>query len=170
NRFRYQEQLLMGYAALERRFKRFSAQVGLRAEQTIMDGNSVSADIRFRRSYVNLFPSVFLLHRLDSAGKKSLVLNYTRRLSRPSFATLNPYRLQFYDFLAQIGNPDLLPEYTDRVEAGITLAGGLSWDVYYATTSNTMAQYAETVNKMIEYQIRNFGSSHRIGTSMYLPV
>ncbi|MFC7523164.1 outer membrane beta-barrel protein [Parapedobacter sp. GCM10030251] len=170
NRFRYQEQLLMGYAALERQFKRFSAQIGLRAEQTIMDGNSVSADIRFRRSYVNLFPSVFLLHRLDSAGKKSLVLNYTRRLSRPSFAALNPYRLQFYDFLAQIGNPDLLPEYTDRMEAGITLAGGLSCDVYYATTSNTMAQYAETVNKMIEYQIRNFGSSHLIGTSMYLPV
>ena len=170
NRFRYQEQLLMGYAALERQFKRFSAQVGLRAEQTIMDGNSVSADIRFRRSYVNLFPSVFLLHRLDSAGKRSLVLNYTRRLSRPSFAALNPYRLQFYDFLAQIGNPDLLPEYTDRVEAGITLAGGLSWDVYYATTSNTMAQYAETVDKMIEYQIRNFGSSHRYGTSVYAPV
>lgn len=170
NRFRYQEQLLMGYAALERKFERFSAQLGLRAEQTVMDGNSITSDIRFRRSYVNLFPSVFLMHRLDSAGKKSLVLNYTRRLSRPSFAALNPYRLQFYDFLAQIGNPDLLPEYTDRVEAGVTLAGGLSWDVYYATTSNTMAQYAETVDKMIEYQIRNFGSSHRYGTSVYAPV
>lgn len=170
NRFRYQEQLVMGYAALERQFRRFSAQVGLRAEQTIMDGHSVSADIRFRRSYVNLFPSVFLLHRLDSAGKKSLVLNYTRRLSRPSFSALNPYRLQFYDFLAQIGNPDLLPEYTDRVEAGVTLMGGLSWDIYYATTNNTMAQYAESVDKVIEYQIRNFGSSHRYGTSIYAPV
>src|SRR3546814_13392227 len=92
---------------------------------------------------------------------RSLVLNYTRRLCRPSFAALNPDRLQFYDFLAQIGNPDLLPEYTDRVEAGITLAGGRSWDVYYATTSNTMAQYAETVDTMIEYQIRS--EERRVG-------
>src|SRR3546814_19327224 len=101
---------------------------------------------------------------------RSLVLNYTRRLCRPSFAALNPDRLQFYDFLAQIGNPDLLPEYTDRVEAGITLAGGRSWDVYYATTSNTMAPYAEPVDKMIEYQIRNFDSHNSFGTSVYAPV
>ncbi|MGK6352055.1 outer membrane beta-barrel protein [Parapedobacter sp. DT-150] len=170
NRFLYNEQLVMGYTSLEHKYKRTSAQLGLRAEQTIMDGNSVTADIAFRRSYLNLFPSVFIMHELDSAKKTSLLLNYTRRLSRPSFAALNPYRLQFYDYLAQIGNPDLLPEYTNKVETGITWGSGLSFDVYFATTSNMMVQYAESVDKIIEYQIRNFDNSYTYGASLFAPI
>src|SRR5690606_26577309 len=132
NRFLYREQLAMGYAAMEYAFDRTKVQLGVRAEKTIMDGHSVTADIRFHRSYLNFFPSAFILYQLDSAKRNSLVLNYTRRLSRPSFAALNPYRLQFYDYLAQIGNPDLLQEYTDRIETGITFGNGISTDVYFS--------------------------------------
>lgn len=170
NRFRYEEQLVMGYASLERKLKRTSIQVGLRSEQTIMDGNSIIAGIQFHRSYLNLFPSVFLMHELDSTGKTALVLNYTRRLSRPSFAALNPYRLQFYDYLTQVGNPDLLPEYTDRVETGINFGSGMALDVYFSKTSNMMAQYAESVDKVIEYQIRNFDNSYTYGASLFVPL
>src|SRR5690606_10825808 len=138
--------------------------------KTIMDGHSVTADIRFHRSYLKFFPSAFILYQLDSAKRNSLVLNYTRRLSRPSFAALSPYRLQFYDYLAQIGNPDLLSEYTDRIETGITFGNGISTDVYFSATNNMMAQYAASVDKVIEYQIRNFDHSYVYGASLYAPI
>ncbi|WP_257669786.1 outer membrane beta-barrel protein [Parapedobacter tibetensis] len=170
NRFIYKEQLMMGYASLEHKLKRTSVQLGLRAEQTIMDGNSFTAGIQFHRSYLNFFPSVFIMHELDSAKKTSLLLNYTRRLSRPSFASLNPYRLQFYDYLAQIGNPDLLPEYVNRVETGVTFGSGISFDVYFSSTDNMMAQYAQSIDKVIEYQIRNFNHSYRYGVSLFAPI
>ncbi|MGV3762398.1 outer membrane beta-barrel protein [Parapedobacter sp.] len=169
NRFLYREQLLMGYAAMEYNVNRTNVQLGVRAEKTIMDGHSVTAGIQFHRSYLNFFPSMFILYQLDSTKHTALVLNYTRRLSRPSFTALNPYRLQFYDYLTQIGNPDLLPEYVDRIETGITFGNGISADVYFSATDNMMAQYAASIDKVIEYQIRNFDHSYMYGTSLYAP-
>jgi len=102
----------MAYASIEKGWNSFSVKAGIRAENTQMDGNSITANEQFRRDYLGLFPSVFANWKLDEKTGSAVYFSYSRRLQRPSFSDLNPYRLQFDDYLYQLGNPELTPEYT----------------------------------------------------------
>jgi hypothetical protein len=80
---------------------------------------------------------------------------------------LNPYRLQFDDYLTQLGNPDLLPEYTHKLELGSSVLKNISADIYYSITTDKIAQFANPVsNNIIEYQPKNFDNSYEYGGSL----
>jgi outer membrane receptor protein involved in Fe transport len=171
NRFIYKENLAMAYASLEKSWKKFSVKAGLRTEQTHMDGNSITANQQFTRNYIGLFPSVFINQKLNEEKGSAVYLSYSRRLQRPSFVDLNPYRLQFDNYLTQLGNPDLTPEYTHKLEVGTFFWKGYSADVYYAVTTDKVAQLAKPVaGNIIEYQTRNFNNSTEYGFSVFAPV
>ncbi len=171
NRFIYQENLSMAYASLEKAWGKLSAKVGLRAEHTGMDGNSITGNEKFKRDYLGLFPSFFILQKLNEEKGSAIYLNYSRRLQRPSFADLNPYRLQFDDYLTQLGNPNLTPEYTHKLEIGAMFLKGFSADIYFALTNDKIAQLANPVDgNVIEYQRRNFDSSNEYGFSFNAPI
>ena len=171
NRFIYKEYLSMAYASMEKTMGKVSAKLGLRAEHTRMDGNSVTAGETFNRNYLSLFPSLFMQRRLNESKGSAVYLSYSRRLQRPSFADLNPYRLQFDDYLTQLGNPDLLPEYTHKLELGASFWNSFSADIYYAFTSDKIAQLASPVKgNVIEYQTRNFNNSKEYGFSLNAPL
>lgn len=171
NRFIYKEDLFMAYTSVSKSIKNLSIKGGLRAEETSMDGNSITGNETFKRNYLSFFPSIFLLQHLNKTKGSSLFLNYSRRLQRPAFSDLNPYRLQFDDFLTQLGNPDLLPEYTHKIELGTALGKGISADIYYTITTDKIAQLASPVNdNVIEYQNRNFNNSKGYGLSVNAPI
>jgi outer membrane receptor protein involved in Fe transport len=166
NRFIYDEKLSMGYASLEKTWGKLSAKVGLRAEHTAMKGVSVTGNEQFKRDYLGLFPSFFINQKLDEQRGDAVYLSYSRRLQRPGFADLNPYRLQFDDYLTQLGNPALTPEYTHKVEVGTIFWKNFSADIYYALTLDKIAQLANPVGNVIEYQTRNFNNSNEYGFSL----
>lgn len=171
NRFVYTEYLSMAYTSLEKAFNKLSMKIGLRAENTTMRGDLITKNEKFNRNYLSLFPSFFLTQKFDEKTNSVAYLSYSRRLQRPSFAYLNPYRLQFDDYLTQLGNPDLLPEYTHKMEIGATFWKNLSADVYYSITTNKMAQFANPVaNNIIEYQPKNFDNSYEYGFSLNAPL
>jgi outer membrane receptor protein involved in Fe transport len=171
NRFIYKEQLSMAYASLEKSWGRWSGKLGLRAERTDMDGKSITGNESFKRDYVGLFPSLFISRNLDEKSGRAVYLSYSRRLQRPSFADLNPYRLQFDNYLTQLGNPNLTPEYTHKIELGSVFYKAFSVDVYYALTTDKIAQLANPVSgNIIEYQTRNFNRSNEYGFSFNAPI
>lgn len=171
NQFIYKESLSMAYASLEKSWKKTNIKAGIRAEYTNMNGNSITANQQFTRDYLGLFPSVFINHKLNEEKGDAVYFSYSRRLQRPSFSDLNPYRLQFDDYLTQLGNSDLTPEYTQKLEVGTLFGKGFSADVYYAVTTDKIAQLAKPVaNNIIEYQTRNFGSSTTYGFSLFAPI
>jgi hypothetical protein len=171
NYFIYNENLLMAYSSLEKTIKSFSIKAGLRAEETFVKGNSVTSNQQFSKNYLGLFPSLFILKTFNEEKGSSMHLNYTRRLQRPSFSVLNPYRLQIDNFTYIIGNPDLLPQYTHSVELGYDFLKGYSADIYILSTKNVIAELANPVNgDMLEYQTKNFNNSTEYGFSFYAPV
>ncbi|WP_169306884.1 outer membrane beta-barrel protein [Pedobacter polaris] len=171
NRFLYRENLSMAYASLEKTWGKLSAKVGLRAEHTDMDGNSITGNEQFKRDYLGFFPSAFISQKLNEQSGSAVYLNYSRRLQRPSFADLNPYRLQFDDYLTQLGNSGLTPEYTHKLELGAIFWKGFSADLYFALTNDKIAQLANPVaGNVIEYQRRNFNSSNEYGFSFNAPI
>ncbi|WP_285057897.1 outer membrane beta-barrel family protein [Pedobacter ginsengisoli] len=171
NHFIYSEYLSMAYASINKIKGKTNIKLGLRAEQTRMNGESITSGERFSRNYIGLFPSLFITQQLDEEKKNSLYFSYSRRLQRPSFADLNPYRLQFDNYLTQLGNPDLLPEYTHKIELGSLFWKGFSAEIYYSLTTDKIAQLASPVSdNIIEYQTRNFSNSYEYGFSVDAPV
>ncbi|RZL13307.1 MAG: TonB-dependent receptor [Pedobacter sp.] len=170
NQFLYNEYLSMAYASASRAFGKTSFKLGLRAEHTRMIGNSVTSGQTFKRNYLALFPSLFITRKMGDKEENAVYFSYSRRIQRPAFSILNPYRVQFDDYLAQLGNPDLLPEYTHKLELGSVLYKGITVDTYLAITTDRIGQLANPTNKAIEYQPRNFSSSTDYGMNIYAPV
>lgn len=120
NHFLYQENINAAYTNFRKNYARLGLQLGLRAENTHLQGhqlgNSEVPAQRFSQDFTNLFPSAFLSYKLDSLGKNTLTLNYTRRITRPSYAMFNPFLVFKDNNLYETGNPDLNPYYQSRVE------------------------------------------------------
>ncbi|MBB5439573.1 outer membrane receptor protein involved in Fe transport [Pedobacter sp. AK017] len=171
NQFIYDEHLLMAYVTLEKNIHKTSIKLGLRAEETDMKGNSITSGQTFSRKYLGWFPTAFLVQKLNEKTGSAIYLNYSRRLRRPQFNYLNPYRLQLNDYEVMTGNPDLLPEYTHKIELGYNFWNGFSADVYYSRTENTIAQFVNPIaDNVIEYQPRNFNNSSDYGITLDAPV
>jgi hypothetical protein len=171
NHFLYNEKLYMAYASFEKTAKNTSLKIGFRGEETRVGGNSVTSNQQFSKNYFGLFPSFFINHAFDPKQNQSVHFSYSRRLQRPAYRELNPYRLQIDNFLVTVGNPDLQPQYTHNFELGLDLKQGYSVNVYFAHTSNAIAQFAQPIqNNILEYQFRNFSNSTDYGGNINIPI
>lgn len=78
-------------------------QTGLRYEYFNLDSNSATGDIR--RKSADLFPSVYLSHKLSEL--QTLQLSYNRRVSRPSYNDFAPYYVFIDPSTSFTGNENL---------------------------------------------------------------
>jgi outer membrane receptor protein involved in Fe transport len=132
NNFIYLENIHAVYLQASNQTGKFSYMGGLRAEYTDLSTELVKSDTTNPRSYLNLFPSVFLSYELSKTS--TVQLNYSRRLSRPRFRDLLPFTSFSDPRNFRAGNPDLNPEFTHSFEAGYLQyfeKGSLLSSVYY---------------------------------------
>ncbi|GAB3499926.1 outer membrane beta-barrel family protein [Spirosoma knui] len=114
NYFIYEESILSGYGQLNRVFGKLRLQVGMRAEQTGSLGRQLSSASSFRRHYLRLFPSALLSYTLSD--QHALGLQYSRRIDRPSYASLNPFAFILDPYTFHVGNPGLQPQFTQAID------------------------------------------------------
>ncbi|MRG48424.1 TonB-dependent receptor [Chitinophaga sp. SYP-B3965] len=168
--FLYDERLLMFYGSFEKMIRRTSIKAGLRGEQTYSKGISLISGETIRRNYFGWFPSLFIDHTLDEQKGNSIHLNYSRRVRRPAYNDLNPYRLQVNDFAVLTGNPDLLPQFTNSIQAGYTWNREYTADLYFKSSTNYIAQTARTIEeRIIEHMSKNFPGNTEFGLSLSAP-
>lgn len=129
NQFEYKEQTAAGYFSIQKEWnKRWSSKIGLRFESTQITGFSASLAERSSNKYTKLFPAVFLSYNPGTGNVFSF--SYSKRLDRPTFYDLNPFRYysNAYNYLS--GNPYLLPVFTDTAEMSYTLKNNLNFTAY----------------------------------------
>ncbi|WP_224998475.1 TonB-dependent receptor domain-containing protein [Cesiribacter sp. SM1] len=115
NHFIYRENILAAYGNFSTKLgDKWSVQAGLRAEQTYSEGESVTLGETIKRNYLNLFPSVFVQQKVSDNYQISY--NYSRRISRPRYESLNPFLVYLDPYTIAQGNPNLRPEYTNSFE------------------------------------------------------
>lgn len=128
----YTEGIYAGYLIFGNKFNDLGIQLGLRAEYSDIETELIESDTRNPRNYLDWFPSAHFSYDINE--KNQLQLSYSRRISRPWFRQLLPF-FTFSDNRNQYqGNPDLNPEYTNSVEAGILNylnSGSVLTSVYY---------------------------------------
>ena len=119
NTFRYRESIQAAYLSASKKFsKALSAQLGLRLENTETRGYSQTLNQTNDHNYLKLFPTCYLTYQLGN--DKSIALSYSRRIDRPSYRSLNPFRLYFNSYDYSEGNPFLLPSFSNNVDLSVT--------------------------------------------------
>jgi outer membrane receptor protein involved in Fe transport len=167
NEFEYKEDLLMFYGSFEKTIKNTSIKAGLRGENTWANGYSITSQQGISREYFGWFPSLFITQNLNEKKGNVLVLNYARRVRRPGYNDLNPYRLQVHDFTIMTGNPNLVPQYTHSIRAGYTHRNNYTATLYLQSTSNYLAQTASTIDSnIVEYRTKNYSNNIEYGISL----
>ncbi len=169
NQFVYTENLLMLYSSIEKNINHTNIKIGIRAEQTYADGNSINTGQQFNREYFGLFPSLFITQTLNEAKGNALYISYARRLQRPTLLQLNPNRWQFDSYTSQVGNPALLPQYSHNIQLGYNFLNKYAVDIYFTRTEHVIALVANSTNNNIEYQMQNFNSSNQFGINIAAP-
>ncbi|MDC8104564.1 TonB-dependent receptor domain-containing protein [Chryseobacterium sp. PTM-20240506] len=119
DQFKYDEAIQALYFNATKKFSdKWEGQIGLRTEYTQTKGHSVILDQTDYNKYLKLFPSVFIKNTINE--NNSLLLNYSRRIQRPSYGQLNPARSYINSQISSMGNPYLKPSYVDNIELSHT--------------------------------------------------
>jgi hypothetical protein len=98
--------------------KKFHLQAGLRMEHTATEGYSQTIAQKNRNSYTSFFPTLYFLYRFNDT--RALSLTYGRRINRPQFYWLNPFRTYQNPYEFTEGNPFLQPVFANNLDLSFT--------------------------------------------------
>jgi hypothetical protein len=146
NQFDYDENVYAGYVNYAGKIsEKLNFSAGLRAEVTDAMGvlTSFRADLSepaIELDYVSFFPSAGLTYALNQEKGNTVSLNYGRRINRPDYNVLNPFRNQISQLTYEKGNPFLSPEIVDNIELGYTLAYRYNFKLGFSRTSNQITR------------------------------
>ena len=177
NHFLYRENINAAYVNMTKQYKKLTAQLGLRVENTNYSGHQlgngvsvISQDSSFSRSYVNLFPTAFFSYDLND--KNTFTLSYGRRIDRPAYQDLNPFMFFLDQYTYQAGNPYLQPQYTQNLELGHSFHHWLNTTLNYSYTKNFFSETFEQSGQATIVRQGNIGSRQNAGiaVSAQIPV
>ncbi|MCX6219035.1 outer membrane beta-barrel protein [Spirosoma sp.] len=123
--FTYTDAIYSGYLQSTKTLGKFTLKTGLRLEHTAMDGHQqVPTDTTFRVRRTDLFPYVYLSRPVVSIANfpVQLSLIYRQSIARPTYEQLNPAIRYVDPYLYDTGNPALMPQFTQNVEANLNVA------------------------------------------------
>jgi outer membrane receptor protein involved in Fe transport len=169
NKFLYSERNLAAYVSYANTFKKASYMVGLRAENTETEGNSITLNDITKRNYTKWLPSLSV--NIPINDNNNLSLSYSKRLSRPSFSALNPYVYIGGPYSSYRGNQYLIPitnhaysfSYYFR-KVSFTANLGVNYD-----DIQQVPHYDPTNNKTV-YRYENLASNKYRGVEIGLPI
>ena len=163
NHFKYNEMINAAYINFNKSYKRFSFQTGLRLESTISKGNQLGNIMKpasqFKREYTNLFPTIYVMYKLDSIGNNQLVANYGKRISRPYYQDLNPFLSPLDKFTFYSGNPYLNPTFSHTVEFSYRYKSLFSSSLSYGKSKDDINETIEIKDEIYYSRPGNIGKS-----------
>jgi len=160
NHFIYKENINAAYVNWRQTIKKFSMQIGLRAEQTHSDGDQTVKDIRFKRDYIQLFPTTYFTYKTNDDN--TFGVSYGRRIERPSYRDLNPFRFQLDRYTYEEGNPNLQPQFSNNFEVSYNYKGQLNISANYTRVTDIMSYVQETFKEPGDSNYTTVGSNQNI--------
>ena len=165
-RFRYRENIGAAYVSMAAQFgPKWSAKAGLRGEYTNSFGDWISAGDKSRRSYFDLFPTVFVGFTPSASLRFSL--SYTRRIQRPDYNTLNPVENYIDAHTYTVGDPDLRPSYSDAVSLSSGFGQHFSVSASFSHSGGMFSQspeLKENGDQLLTWV--NYGRQNMVGLTL----
>ncbi|WP_423736487.1 TonB-dependent receptor domain-containing protein [Chitinophaga caseinilytica] len=168
NNFKYDERIVAAYVSRNGTWNKTQYSIGLRLERTHTIARSEQGWQTTERRYLSWLPSFSLMHPLSD--DQQLQLSFTRRMTRPNFSQLNPFRFYYSPLNYWVGNPQLKPSITNTLTIGYTIRT-LSLTLQAGREEDPMARYPEYNREthVLEYLGRNLPYNDFAGTEVAFP-
>ena len=147
DRFIYTENTQAAYIDFAKELgKKWTFKLGLRVEytQTTTDSQA-NKEKNQKRKYLQWFPILYALHTIND--RHSLNLNYNRRINRPEFWALDPFRRYLSNVSYIVGNPSLQPSFTDKIELSHNYKNKVISTVFFSATTDGFFQVPQVDSK-----------------------
>ncbi len=166
--FNYSEHVAALYATVSWNWAKVSLKGGLRGEYTYSVGDWKDASLEpYRNSRFDLFPTAFVGY--NPTDKWRMSASYTRRIKRPNYWQLNPFRNYVDAHSYQEGNPQLQPEFNNQVDVTFGWSQYISLAFNFAHTQEMMHMKGEVLpNGDMCARWINFGTCTTHGGSLSL--
>ena len=172
--FLYDEHVAAAYISVGKQFgEHWSVKLGLRGEYTYSRGDWLSADSVTTRSYFDPFPTAYIGYTTSPLGKIgqpiSVSASYTRRIKRPSYYMLNPFKAYVDAYSYMTGNTELTPEFNNDVELNFSWTQYMNMTFIFAHTQDMFSSKVTVFpNGIGEMKWVNFGTctTHGINFSL----
>ena len=169
NYFDYNENINAAYISLNKQLtKKWGLQTGLRFENTNYKGhqygNPTKGDSSFKRTYNSWFPTVYISYGADKNNQFGL--SFGRRIDRPGYQNLNPFRFYIDNFTYEEGNPYLRPQYSNNVELSHIFKGKLTTTLNYSVTKDLFNETFDQLNKATIVKRGNIGRRENAGIAV----
>jgi len=144
NDFKYSEQVSAAYASYQGSLsEKINYNAGVRVEHTLARGDLTAYEASLNEDpvvfdYTNFFPSLGLQWMVSK--NHTLSLNYTKRINRPDYKIMNPFREQMSELAFSKGNPFLQPEIANSFEANYTLFSKYNFKLAYHKTNGKIVR------------------------------
>lgn len=173
NHFIYTEWVNAAYVNYSGAIKKWSYQLGLRAEQTNSTGALSSAtpqnDDTVRRQYLNFFPSGGITYQVND--KHALGITYSRRIDRPNYQDLNPFENKLDELTYEKGNAFLRPQYSTSLDLTHTFMQAVTSTLNYTRIQDMFQQTTDTTEFSRTYVMqKNFASMEMMSLNISFPV
>ena len=164
----YNENIGAAYAIATARLGRVSLVGGLRGEYTWFRSN----DGAVKQNYFDLFPNANVSYALTADGAYSLIAQYSRTISRPSFWALSPNETKISEYMIQRGNPNLKPSYNNSVSVTAVLKYKYTLTMGIQIMENAIQQATivdEKNPELLILQTINYPTLNNLFASINLP-
>ena len=136
--FIYNEDIQAAYINGRAQLNKTTLQLGLRLENTVSKGTSVTTNQVNDTSYLKIFPSFFVQQALNKDNK--INFKYSYRIGRPNYDMLNPFRWMVDPYTYNVGNPNLKPQFTHSLSLSHSFKDILFTSLGYNYTKGLFSQ------------------------------
>jgi hypothetical protein len=170
NHFNYKENINAAYINTSAEIGKFGLQGGLRMEQTISEGKQFVDNYNFKHNYVEFFPSAFISYKFND--KHQTNASYSRRIDRPEYQQLNPFKYFIDPYNYMEGNPLLQPQLTNNFEISFTYLQMFTLAVKYSHTTDAMTQITKRIDSTHTTFVttENLDSYDNFGINLNAPI
>jgi outer membrane receptor protein involved in Fe transport len=168
NAFDYRENTEAAYVSAQKTLGKWSMQLGFRGEYTQTKGFSENLSQTNTNDYFKLFPTAYLQYKPNE--NHSWNINYSRRIDRPSFWIMNPFRVYSTETSYEEGNPFLQPAFSNNFELGYSYKSIFAMTVFTQRVTDviTRVSYIDTLHNAFNFGQANAGTVAQYGMTATL--
>jgi outer membrane receptor protein involved in Fe transport len=150
--FTYDRDIFSGYVNYGHKFGKVTMQLGARLENYEIEGvfNQVGQPTeKVTDKIFSVYPSAFFT--FNPSEKNQFQLSYSRRVDRPGIGQVNPIREWSTPYITSVGNPNLVPQFTNSLEVNYTRkikGGSITFGTFYRNINDVInrATYKDPLN------------------------
>ncbi len=166
--FTYDRDIYSAYVNYGHQFGKLSMQLGARFEQYEIEGNFTGLDEngdvkndKVTDDIFSVYPSAFFTYNPNEADQ--FQLSYSKRVDRPGIQQVNPIREWSTPLITSVGNPDLVPQFTNSIEFNYTRkvkGGSITLGSFYRNITDVInrATYMDSLDETNTKQILTFAN------------